>query len=108
MYESAIRRTKNEKLSQGASNAFFFETEDETLIIKSVTKAECAKLRKILRAYSDHVRSHPGTQPGHLLHTQPCTRAAKETQPRSRAHDPLRGSLGAGRRRRLPPSPGSP
>ena len=63
-YCHSLAQTSREQLSQGASNAFFFYTSDSSLMVKSVTLAECQLLRKIAARYVRHLRVEG---PGALL-----------------------------------------
>jgi hypothetical protein len=50
-----------EQLSEGASNAFFFFTGDQKMLVKSMTTAESKLLRRIARQYATYMELNPGT-----------------------------------------------
>jgi hypothetical protein len=49
------------KLSEGASNAFFFFTCDQLMLVKSMTLTESKCLRRIAREYASYMEDHADT-----------------------------------------------
>jgi hypothetical protein len=50
-----------EQLSEGASNAFFFFTGDQKMLVKSMTVPESKLLRRIAKDYATYMEEHPST-----------------------------------------------
>ncbi|KAF0688210.1 Aste57867_20080 [Aphanomyces stellatus] len=59
MYIKSLTKTTKERLSEGASGAFMFFSEDQQLIVKSMSEGEASFLQSIASDYHDFLVSNP-------------------------------------------------
>ncbi|OQS00406.1 phosphatidylinositol-4-phosphate-5-kinase (Pi-PIPK-D2) [Achlya hypogyna] len=58
-YVQSLSKTTKERLSEGASGAFMFFSQDQALIVKSMSPGEAAFLQSIAAEYGSYLLSHP-------------------------------------------------
>ncbi|OQR97897.1 phosphatidylinositol-4-phosphate-5-kinase (Pi-PIPK-D2) [Thraustotheca clavata] len=58
-YVQSLSKTTKERLSEGASGAFMFFSQDQQLIVKSMSPGEAQFLKSIAPEYASYLLSHP-------------------------------------------------
>ncbi|KDO32428.1 hypothetical protein SPRG_22110 [Saprolegnia parasitica CBS 223.65] len=58
-YVQSLSKTTKERLSEGASGAFMFFSQDQQLIVKSMSPGEASFLQSIAPEYGSYLLSHP-------------------------------------------------